>query len=484
MILPFPRETHPELESRRHNMDDDVEKTRQQNRQMVFDELRRLDGNGQSRVEHEGITPLVFSNHKEPTTAELCVGNLQKLQENARQRFEIFDEGSGIITARFKTGAGEYKPPQGFLCLAEKQGTQGLLRKWRQFVLLTRILKYWNMSIIVSEFKKTNRHLSSNSTRNWTFKAWKCHFLNLADLCQEILANVESDEHWVSIREGFLDQILPYQLMDMLKVVKKLSSRGHIREVFYADYNAALKLVVLLNSCVQQCKQFCLNNNINPYSEWAAKAVDRLFKSMRNASVYGLEDICMDSEIQFLQDCMHTGMDPDAPKTAVDEKKYKLAQEAANAAATALLDEVEKEKKEAIDKELKRKASKAAKKKRRNAKSLESLASIHEEVEATNALLDVAPSVQTTASVVDAGSECNEFVNLSDLKSSLIDKNDDAATSVATALQCVVCFKNERSTACVPCGHKCLCNECARNEKIRQCPICRAPIEMRLRVWE
>ena len=75
--------------------------------------------------------------------------------------------------------------------------------------------------------------------------------------------------------------------MDMLKVVNNLYSRGHIREVFHADYNAALKLVVLLNSCVQQCKQFCLNNNMDPYSELAAKADDRFFKSMRK---FGLED--------------------------------------------------------------------------------------------------------------------------------------------------------------------------------------------------
>jgi hypothetical protein len=41
---------------------------------------------------------------------------------------------------------------------------------------------------------------------------------------------------------------------------------------------------------------------------------------------------------------------------------------------------------------------------------------------------------------------------------------DDAATSVATALACAVCMSRERSVACVPCVHRCLCEECVKRE--------------------
>ena len=76
-------------------------------------------------------------------------------------------------------------------------------------------------------------------------------------------------------------------------------------------------------------------------------------------------------------------------------------------------------------------------------------------------------------------------VNLSDIGSALTGKNDDAATSVATALQCVVCMTNERSMACVPCGHRCLCDACGKHEAAGdRCPMCREPVMMFMRVFE
>ena len=40
---------------------------------------------------------------------------------------------------------------------------------------------------------------------------------------------------------------------------------------------------------------------------------------------------------------------------------------------------------------------------------------------------------------------------------------------------CVVCFERENSHAFMPCRHKCVCKECARQvvEKYKKCPICR-----------
>jgi hypothetical protein len=75
--------------------------------------------------------------------------------------------------------------------------------------------------------------------------------------------------------------------------------------------------------------------------------------------------------------------------------------------------------------------------------------------------------------------------NLSDIGSALTSKEDDAATSVATALMCVFCMSYEKSIACVPCGHKCLCEGCGAHEVVGdKCPMCREPIAMFMRVFE
>ena len=60
----------------------------------------------------------------------------------------------------------------------------------------------------------------------------------------------------------------------------------------------------------------------------------------------------------------------------------------------------------------------------------------------------------------------------------------DAASTVATALQCVICMFAERSHACVPCGHKCLCEGCADVAKVKTCPMCRKEVMMMVQVWE
>lgn len=44
---------------------------------------------------------------------------------------------------------------------------------------------------------------------------------------------------------------------------------------------------------------------------------------------------------------------------------------------------------------------------------------------------------------------------------------------------CVVCFERENDYAFLPCRHKCVCRECAKqvSREFRQCPICRRGIE-------
>jgi hypothetical protein len=80
--------------------------------------------------------------------------------------------------------------------------------------------------------------------------------------------------------------------------------------------------------------------------------------------------------------------------------------------------------------------------------------------------------------------------NLSDIGSALTSKqDDDAATSVATALMCVVCYSKERNIACVPCGHKCLCEDCGTKENMATdkgcfCPMCREEVMMFMKVFD
>lgn len=76
------------------------------------------------------------------------------------------------------------------------------------------------------------------------------------------------------------------------------------------------------------------------------------------------------------------------------------------------------------------------------------------------------------------------FVSLTDVREALCSLESDAATSVATSLQCVVCMTNERSVACVPCGHRCLCESCAVPSVVgSKCPMCRADVQMFMRVF-
>tara|TARA_B100001057_G_scaffold494830_1_gene592254 strand:- start:1430 stop:2962 length:1533 start_codon:yes stop_codon:yes gene_type:complete len=84
--------------------------------------------------------------------------------------------------------------------------------------------------------------------------------------------------------------------------------------------------------------------------------------------------------------------------------------------------------------------------------------------------------------------ESNVF-NLSDIGCALVDKQDDAATSVAAELMCIICYAKERSVACVPCGHKCLCEDCGTKDNMStskgcHCPMCRKEVIMFMKVFE
>jgi baculoviral IAP repeat-containing protein 2/3 len=50
---------------------------------------------------------------------------------------------------------------------------------------------------------------------------------------------------------------------------------------------------------------------------------------------------------------------------------------------------------------------------------------------------------------------------------------------------CVICLENARSHACIPCGHKILCQECAPTiEQQGKCPVCRAELSHCTKIFE
>jgi hypothetical protein len=51
---------------------------------------------------------------------------------------------------------------------------------------------------------------------------------------------------------------------------------------------------------------------------------------------------------------------------------------------------------------------------------------------------------------------------------------------------CCVCREEERTTAFLPCGHRCACGTCAERwaARARTCPMCRAPVNGLARIFD
>ena len=80
----------------------------------------------------------------------------------------------------------------------------------------------------------------------------------------------------------------------------------------------------------------------------------------------------------------------------------------------------------------------------------------------------------------------NDRPSISQLKFDL----EDAFASLQAALAdkdngdenlCVVCMERDAAIALLPCGHLCACEEDAG--LLNLCPICRAPVQTRQRIW-
>lgn len=56
-----------------------------------------------------------------------------------------------------------------------------------------------------------------------------------------------------------------------------------------------------------------------------------------------------------------------------------------------------------------------------------------------------------------------------------------ASSECDAAGDCVVCLESPAQVAVIPCGHVCVCTECAQQQEL--CPICRAAVERMLRLF-
>jgi hypothetical protein len=61
-----------------------------------------------------------------------------------------------------------------------------------------------------------------------------------------------------------------------------------------------------------------------------------------------------------------------------------------------------------------------------------------------------------------------------------------AAATTTTEINdytCVICWTNPRIMVFTPCNHLCSCESCGRHSSITDCPICRTPIDSRMRIY-
>lgn len=203
-----------------------------------------------------------------------------------------------------------------------------------------------------------------------------------------------------------------------------------------------------------------------------------------NATIYEIEMTRNIAKMNLFGERKEVGA---ATEGASDTTTYEVmgaefthaANEAAETMARQLVEEEEEDKRACATKAARNRQKKKAAKARKKCNATFLLTSVNEN-EAS--LQDNSADYVEQLPVAQAA----DFVHLGDMMSALEDTNDDAATSVATALQCVVCMANERAVACVPCGHKCLCEECSNDTVLRskKCPMCRADVHMFLRVYE
>ena len=49
---------------------------------------------------------------------------------------------------------------------------------------------------------------------------------------------------------------------------------------------------------------------------------------------------------------------------------------------------------------------------------------------------------------------------------------------------CKICMEDEICFVFIPCGHQITCEKCAMNGRLKNCPVCRKPIEKRIKTYK
>ena len=55
-------------------------------------------------------------------------------------------------------------------------------------------------------------------------------------------------------------------------------------------------------------------------------------------------------------------------------------------------------------------------------------------------------------------------------------KRDEVESTIGGQTSCIVCFKGDKSHAAVPCGHRCVCEDCSNVIGKGRCPYCREEV--------
>ena len=66
-------------------------------------------------------------------------------------------------------------------------------------------------------------------------------------------------------------------------------------------------------------------------------------------------------------------------------------------------------------------------------------------------------------------------------------RTDATRESNSQASTCVICLDSRSTHACIPCGHRCICELCADTEMMTQqkcCPVCRRDVAMVMRIFD
>jgi hypothetical protein len=99
--------------------------------------------------------------------------------------------------------------------------------------------------------------------------------------------------------------------------------------------------------------------------------------------------------------------------------------------------------------------------------------------EARERLQSSAPDAARSLDVVQAPDDS------SSTEATLDESGQSIGSSAEGMAECVVCLDEEQNHIVVPCGHFCLCEGCASKVGAAggECPVCRTPATLILRVW-